>query len=705
LVTPQSSTGIEQLTSILSSQDSTLALAAFEDLETQPPSKFLTQTLAKILPKVTNPILLFQGKKTLRLLNLKLLGPLPEYTSERIIELAQDEEAEEDLALALTCLPATEGFLAIDLFREKDWSDFSDSFLPTLCRFIKKFGGNSDSPRLIELTRHADPAVVTAALDALEVLDPTNLQSLVTPLLDSPIPGIRAKAVQSIYRWSKALALSHLTSMLFSENLLERNLALFHAGSFPLPEVEPHLLRFLAEVSEPKQLLVVNQIFKRSVYVDLPFKIFWIYRSLRGDHQNLVKGIIIGLIRTLSEKKIIDCSPEEFLKHLKIRIRDEEERRLRASMSLDPDEKETQPGPEPEHEPESFSGAEPEETRSGTDDATAPTKGSQPGVDVVASTTSRGIRYFSVHEYDQLSGTDKIQLLSRLSREDYEEFRSKVPSLLRTAEGKELASLVRVVGRFGTQQDGEKMKRYINTEDPDLVCSAIDALSHLDPDYLAIFLPQLMQSRNGKIRIKATRTFASIDTSQIKSLITGMLKSVSPKQRSMAVNISTLVDFSLVRGPLVTALAKENSLDIVEKMGLLICANPDRDLFRQVYRLSRQAGKDVVPALEKMTLQLAETLSIALDKISSPAELLAEEEKTLEAETTPPPTASSTASGPSKSDPSRSAAAAPAQVDSGGFFTSSSPEIKGKRATVTLMLFVLAGSGWLLMLLTILLGK
>jgi len=72
----------------------------------------------------------------------------------------------------------------------------------------------------------------------------------------------------------------------------------------------------------------------------------------------------------------------------------------------------------------------------------------------------------------------------------------------------------------------------LKAKEPNIVCAAIRALSKLDIEHLCIYLPQLMQDRNGKVRMTATRAFMSIDRDSIKSLLSSMMASAKTQQRT-----------------------------------------------------------------------------------------------------------------------------------------------------------------------------
>ncbi|HNW37057.1 MAG TPA: hypothetical protein PKM25_19105, partial [Candidatus Ozemobacteraceae bacterium] len=167
---------------------------------------------------------------------------------------------------------------------------------------------------------------------------------------------------------------------------------------------------------------------------------------------------------------------------------------------------------------------------------------------------------------------------------------------------------------------------YLTKENPEEVCAAIDALAKLDSEYLCIYLPQLMQNKNGKIRMNATRAFVGIDRDQIKSLVSSLLLSNSARQRVLGIPAAMLVDFGLVREPLLKAFNSETMPELIDKIGYILCSNPDREILHSVYLSTHASTGPIAEQKHQIMTQVAEKLSIALDKLSTPEELVASEE-------------------------------------------------------------------------------
>ena len=614
MVISNSELGAKEFLSALTGSNGTLILDFLEELDGRMPARNEAELLKKAYSEVKDPVLAFQIKKSLRLAAFKLKKTELKVSAEGLEKLLHDPQRLDDLALGINTIEAAEAFLVSDYFRQAEWHNFPAPILPNFCIFFKKYGNISDSPALQELTRHPDPTVITAALAALEKIDPENLQGIIIPLLDSPKNVVKAQAIQAFYRWNRGEALKHLVKLLFSSDEQEVILALHHATFFPFPEIESHLIRLLTMGSSASILMRITQIFKANANLDLPFKLFWVNRTLEGQHQSLVKGVLLGVVRALADKKLIDCSIQDYLDQLKDKVKAEEIKLLKETCKITHEEAEESvlPSLEDFEEKGSFAEASPKPSKSA--DA------AKPAITAVKTLET------SFENYNNLPEQEKIQQLTRVNQSFFNDNKDHFGELFAAAKGKELAALINLYGKYGKAEDSEKIKKCIKNENPDIICASIRALANLDSEFLCLYLPQFMQDKNGKIRMTATRVFVTIDRERINSLLTSMIASPNIKQRSLAVATSMLVDFNIVRQPLVDALSKETSVEIIEKLGLVLAANPDRELLSTAYKIWKNSKTSLMEEHQKAVESIAEKLAVSLNHISTPQELLKEAE-------------------------------------------------------------------------------
>ncbi len=691
--------GAHELYSALTSGNGTMVLGCLEDIDHRVPARSEAELLKKAFDEVKDPVLSFQLKKSLRLAVFKLKGTQFKVALSGLEKLLQDQTRLDDLALGVTSIEAAEAFLAADYFRQAGWQNFPAEILPNFCQFFKKHGSIEDSPALIDLTRHPNPTVITAALAALEKLDPVNLQGIIIPLLDSPQNVIKAQAIQAFYRWNRAEALKHLVKLMFSENESDVVLALHHAAFFPYPEIEPHLIRLLTQVTSPSVLMRVSQIFKNNAHPELPFRIFWVNRSLDGQHQSLVKGILLGIVRALSDKKLIEVSVQDYLNQLKERVRREELSLLKETCKISGDDGDDAilPGLD------DFDMAPPAElapvTRGPAAEKpvlAAEKPAEKPVERPAAPPPPPKAPEVEFDNFDSLSEQEKVQLLARANAKFFADNKPKLLELLGSAQSKELAAIINLFGKFGQAgQDTERIKKLVKSDNPDIVCACIKALATLDAEFLCLYLPQFMQEKNGKIRMTATRVFVGIDRDRIKSLLTSMIGSANAKQRSLAVSTAMLVDFNIVRQPLLDALAKETSVEIIEKLGVVLSANPDRELLASVYKIAQTSRTSLRAEQQRVVQTLAEKLAIALNHISTPEELISETQQAYDVEI------KAAAAAKEKAEAERRAAGIvdeeeKADEDSGvgSILTAETGDARTTRAKLTVIIWMLVAVVW-----------
>jgi len=632
--------GAKELLAGLTGEHCSLAVTLLEELDSRLPTRTEAETLKKAYETVKDPVLAFQIKKSLRLAAYKLKKTTFKVSLAGIEKLLEDHSRTEDLALGITTIESAEAFLAADIFRQADWASFPAPLLPSFCHFFKKHGGIEDSQALQNLTRHPDPTVITAAICALEKLDPGNLQGIIIPLLDSPQNEVKAQAIQAFYRWNKSEALKHLLRLLFSRDENEVILALHHASFFPYPEIEPNLIRLLTMVANPSILMRVSQIFKANANTELPFRLFWVNRSLDGQHQSLVKGILLGVVRSLADKKLISVSVQDYLIDLKEKIRAEELRLLKDTCKIATDETDEIALPSLEDIPETcppLSESKPADKKTSVEEVITEEVITEEVITEVVIKTEMAMPVTQIKNpevefdnYASLSDQERIQLLARANASFFKNNRPRLLSLFGETQGKELASLINLFGKYGQSDDSERIKKYCKSENPDVVCASIRALATLDPEYLCLYLPQFMQEKNGKVRMTATRVFVGIVRERIRGLISSLITSNQLKQRLLGVSAAMLVDFNIIREPLLEAMSREKSEEMIEKFGIVLSSNPDRELLNSVFKISKTARTSLREEISRVLIMLAENLSKALNHISTPDELLIEAAKAYE---------------------------------------------------------------------------
>ena len=396
------------------------------------PTREAALIIKKAMAVQKDPVLSFLLKKSFRLAAFKLKGAAFKISLTGLDKLLRSPDRLDDLALAVTSVEKAEAFMASDFFKSANWKYFPVEILPCFCYFYKKHGNSQDLDDLLELTRHPNPIVIAAALEALKKLDTGSLRSILQPLIQQHSNKQKdSEALEKLYASNASYDSSNISN-------------------------------------ESKEYYIENH------------------------------------------KLILDTLQ---------------------------------------------------------------------------------------------SGTSDI----------------------------ETVRILRLIKKYGDEEDVNYVKPFLIKDKPDIVRAAIKVLEKLDPEYLCIYLPQLLQDKNTKVRLTATRAFQSIDSESVINMVLSLLKSLNVKQRTIGITTAMLVDFNMVRDAYLMAFSKETSEDLLEKIGLVLAANPDRELVKDLY-FAHKASKTLLKAQRESIIEMvSEKVSFALGGSPWPKELVIEAQDLYEA--------------------------------------------------------------------------
>lgn len=550
----------KDLFSRLTGDNYLIVFSSLEELDSATPEKTEIGMLKQAVDTVTDPVLKFQLRKSLRLAIFKSQKAKFKVSLDGLEKLLSDPKRLDDLALGIATVVDAEAFMGADIFRQAGWQNFPNEVLPSFCNFFAKYSGHQDIDVLEDLTRHSDAAVVTSALIAIFRLDPSRIENLIIPLLDSPLLNVKQQVSRLFYQWNPLQATRHIINLLSSEDEQTVIAALSYADLFPYPELESHLIRLICEFNNPPILMRISQVLRENAHIALPFRIAWVSRSLPEQHKTFIKGILLAIVQTLHSQKLIHEPVKQYLNDLDAKLKEEEEAILKKTWKIAvEDEKKDFLLPPLEEISDDFS-------------------------DNLVYTPPKKRKEVSFDSYASMEQIEKIKFWGHFTKEDFDKHYEKILEFTENLEGKELASVINLFSKFATEEnDFDSIKKLIESEDPDIVSASIRAMARLDPEYLCVYLPKFMQDKNGKIRMTATRALMSIDSERVKGLLCSLIASPNIRQRTLGVSVSMLVDFNLVRDALILALKKENTFALIEKITMVLASNPDREIIYQIF--------------------------------------------------------------------------------------------------------------------------
>lgn len=405
-------------------------LELMENIDSSTPTRESALILKKAMELQKDSVLWFLLKKSFRLAAFKLKGTAFKISLAGLEKLLHSPDRLDDLALAITSVNQAEAFLASDYFKTANWKEYPTQILPCFCVFFKNYGNSQDCEDLLELTRHPNPVVIAAAVEAIKKLDTGSMRSIIAPLIQKNAEQKGSEAIESLYATNVNYDSSNISN-------------------------------------ESKEYYVENH------------------------------------------KLILDT----------------------------------------------------------------------------------------------------------LKNSDSE---------------REITRILRLVKKYGNEEDAEAVKPFLINDKPDIVRAAIKVLEKLDSEYLCIYLPQLLQDKNSKVRLTATKAFQSIDKDSIANMVISLLKSLNVKQRTLGITTAMLMDFERIREPLLNLFSKENNEELLEKIGLVLAANPYRELVRDAYFAHKASKTLLKKQREKIIELLSEKVSSLLGGNPWPKELIEEAKKIYE---------------------------------------------------------------------------
>lgn len=503
------------------------------------------------------------------------------------LEALLKDPKRDDLSLAIVVESIRRGdaLLAAMALREAEWWNFSAELLPSILQFFKKYGSAEDVSQIETMCRHADPRVLTTAVEALEKQSPDSLKGLIVPLLVNPVHGIRSRAIRLLYRWDPQEAINHFEAALFSEDANDRNAALFHAFFFPFPEIEPLMLRFIAIEDTPALLEKAGFLFRANPAPEEPLRLLEVRENCRGEKRKVISEILSGVIQSLYQAGFVKKTPDELTLEL-----EEVYQRRKASQLIEGCRLALASGDPEVRKPAAlrlcdFTRLGYPEARNYIDDWIGRETDSSIRAAVGSRLAALDSKTVVGTETDLLAlqPEQRMRLLAGLDSERLKKLRPKLREFLRGCTPEERLMTVQALGRVGDKQDAGLIVGYLAGSEHAVAAATIEALGALDLDVLSPYLPRLLQHTADEVRAVAVRIFALFDKKQALSLVEKMFSSIQPKQRAHAISCASQFDFPSVREMLVSAIQREQDPENIGQYIAIFKNNMDEELWIRIY--------------------------------------------------------------------------------------------------------------------------
>ena len=546
------------------------------------------------------------------------------------IEILLEDPSRDDLVLVLWLekVSLAEAPLVSMALREARWSDFPSHSLPAILRYFGKFGSFEDCSTIEGFCRHPDPKVLSAAVEALEKLNPESLKGLIVPLLVNPVPGIRSRAVRLLYRWDPQEALRHFDSLMFSEDPREREAALAHGIFYPFQSIRDILLRFLALETDLDLLRRGGALFAANPTLEGPIRLMEIRNACLGEKRAVLQEIMTVQIQALFDAGLTATPPLDFMEDLEKIWRERQggqifeqlsamldsgdpELRRTAAQALDslkaysPDAVRILAGKSGAGFGAGFgagstasSGAD---ASSGSGTASAPKdppSDSQDGASLPE-------KLFTPDSFTRLSPADRVRLLDALDPPSWKILLPLLAEFIGKASKEEKRAVANCAKRLGRKSEIGLLCPLLLDADGHVVSAAVEAIGSLDPEMLGSQFSQLLRHPEDEVRASALRVLVGYDKQHALSLVETMMFAAQNRQRSLAILSTAHFDFPTVRDLILKALEIEKLEENLRQLGAILKAHIDEPLLLEFLVRARSRREHLPSFWEVLSTDLA----------------------------------------------------------------------------------------------------
>ncbi len=542
-------------------------------------------------------------------------------TAAEIEQLLNNPNRDEiTLALMLESVKRADAHLITGSLRNAAWPNFSPQLLPSVLKFLKKFGSFEDAASIELLCRHHDPRVLSAAIEALEKIAPDRLKDLIVPLLVNPNFGIRSRAVRLLHRWDPNEALRHFESMLFSQVDSEKQAALFHAFFFPFSQIEKLLLRFISVEKDEELIKKAGLLFMANPNGKSPARLLEVRQACVGSKFKQIESILKGVLTSLYQARIVQATPEQMLGVLENHYR---QKRLklfieRYCLGLSSENAETREKAaiklcdlvryevtEARQIIEKFL-----ETESNAEVR-------QKIADYLQSCYATQKEPAAKPEVEKKKAQlSPEQLINAIDADNFAKVFDYCRNHFKDLPTSGQISMIKAIEQFGGKNHAEIPAKALKSENSELLAASIDCLSKIDADALLPYLPQLIKHSSDEVREAAIKVFALFDKGQAIALVEKMLFSIQPLQRKHAILCCGHFDFQSVAHLVLKALRIEGDPENQQQLKFLLLSNADEELFYLLYADFKACNTSKRSLYEEICGKMADQLSSGEGAIS-----------------------------------------------------------------------------------------
>jgi|GEM_PF-922394 len=203
--------------------------------------------------------------------------------------------------------------------------------------------------------------------------------------------------------------------------------------------------------------------------------------------------------------------------------------------------------------------------------------------------------------YEASSKIRRLQLLSALPADSLQKYSDGAALLLRQESNTMVqAALIRTFARTWPIEHAETLNSLLASKSLNVRIAALDALVRIAPQALENELPNLLISKDPRIRGLAIRGLSQIDMDEAIAHLDWLFSTTETYHQLAALRCCFFFPFDRVKGIVLKHIAVESDLAILEKAGLLLSNNPDIDVPPRIWEIAAGSPPGKAEVLKKI---------------------------------------------------------------------------------------------------------
>ena len=168
-----------------------------------------------------------------------------------------------------------------------------------------------------------------------------------------------------------------------------------------------------------------------------------------------------------------------------------------------------------------------------------------------------------------------------------------------------------ILSRFGTPKDTSYALKYLQSQNSQIVCSALSLLAQQDKDLFKKNIKYGLSSKNANIILHSVHLLKTIDKTEALKYLSVLILNNNPLVRQKALRELALTNFEIVEALFWQYISREDQAFLLVKAGIIIVSNPAQHFPFKIYDIMMSTA-----GIKKHILQMILKRTIASTQMS-----------------------------------------------------------------------------------------